>query len=114
MEPVEPNKMDIYEMNTYRKDLTWLLHFEDKSRLQVRQQVKDQESYIFDFVVCLTILSSIYDMATVFHGQPYGIETQSNLRRRKPSFSNRDRAISWLVILWVSSQKLQIPSNFYH
>ena len=45
MEPVEPVQMNIYHSNTYRKDLSWL-HFDNEPRVQERQQVKDQQSYI--------------------------------------------------------------------
>ena len=41
--------------NTYRRDLS-LPHFDDEPRVQEKQQVKDQQSYIFVFVACLTIL----------------------------------------------------------
>ena len=37
--------MNIYQSNTYRKDLSWL-YFDDEPRVQERQQVKDQQSYI--------------------------------------------------------------------
>ena len=37
--------MDIYQSNTYRKDLSWL-HFNDEARVQERQQVKDQQSFL--------------------------------------------------------------------
>ena len=40
--------------NTYRRDLS-LSHFEDEPRVQEKQEVKDQQSYIFVFVACLTI-----------------------------------------------------------
>ena len=40
MELVEPVQMKLYESNTYRKDLSWL-HFDDKSRVQDGQQVKE-------------------------------------------------------------------------
>ena len=49
--------MNIYQSNTYKKDLTWL-HFDDKPRAQERQQVKDQQSYISVFVAYQTIPSS--------------------------------------------------------
>ena len=56
VEPVEPVQMNIYQSNTYRKDLSWL-HFDDEPRVQEKQQVKDQQSCIFVFVACLTIPS---------------------------------------------------------
>ena len=49
--------MNIYESNTYKKDLGWL-HFDDKSRIQERLQKKDPETLISVFVTYLTILSS--------------------------------------------------------
>ena len=41
MEPVQPVQMNIYQSNTYTKDLSWL-YFDDKPRVQERQQVKGQ------------------------------------------------------------------------
>ena len=49
--------MNIYQSNAYRKDLSWL-HFDDGWRVQKRQQVKDQQSYIIAFVAYLTIPNS--------------------------------------------------------
>ena len=107
MEPVEPVQMNIYQRNTYRKDLSWL-HFNDEPRVQERQQVKDQQSYISVSIaypaIPSTTRSTSPDMTTVFHTWPYGrfIEIQSNLRRKEThrtnqgsnflvgSFSNRD------------------------
>ena len=57
VEPVEPVLKNIYQSNTYRKDLSWP-HFNDEPRVQEKQQVKDQQSCIFVFVACLTIPSS--------------------------------------------------------
>ena len=57
MEPVEPVLKNIYQSNTYRKDLSWP-HFDDEPRFQEKQQVKDQQSCISVFVACLTITSS--------------------------------------------------------
>ena len=54
---VEPVLMNIYQSNTYRKDLSWP-HFDDEPRVQEKQQVKDQQSCIFVFVACLTVPSS--------------------------------------------------------
>ena len=47
VEPVEPVLKNIYQSNTYRKDLSWP-HFDDEPRVQEKQQVKDQQSFIFD------------------------------------------------------------------
>ena len=57
VEPVEPVQMNIYQSNTYRKDLSWP-HFNDEPRVQERQQVKDQQSYISISVVYPAIPSS--------------------------------------------------------
>ena len=80
--------MNIYQGNTYRKDLSWL-HFNDESRVQERQQVKDQLSYKSVAVGYLKFQvayrSTSLDMTTVFHASPYGrfIEVQSNPWRKK-------------------------------
>ena len=67
--------MNIYLSNTCRKDLSWLYSDDDEPRVQERQQLKDQQSYIFAFVLFLTILSTanrtIPDMTTVFHACLY-------------------------------------------
>ena len=39
-EPLESVQMNIYQSNTFRKDLNWL-HFEDDPRVQERQHVKE-------------------------------------------------------------------------
>ena len=57
VEPVEPVLKNIYKGNIYRKDVS-LSHFDDEPEVQEKQQVKDQQSFIFAFVACLTIPSS--------------------------------------------------------
>ena len=57
VEPVEPVLKNIYQSNTYRKDLSWT-HFDNVLRVQEKQQVKDQQSCISVFVACLTHPSS--------------------------------------------------------
>ena len=57
VEPVEPVLKNIYQINIYRKELSWP-HFGDEPRVQEKQQVKDQQSSIFIFVAYLTILGS--------------------------------------------------------
>ena len=52
-ETVEPVLKNIYQSNTYRKDLSWP-HFNDKRRVQEKHQVKDQQSCTSVFVACLT------------------------------------------------------------
>ena len=44
MGTVQSVKMNIYQSNTCRKDLSWL-HLDDEPRVQERQQVKDQQFY---------------------------------------------------------------------
>ena len=47
MEPVQLVQMNIYQTNTYRKDLSWL-HFDDELMVQERQQVKyNSPAYLF-------------------------------------------------------------------
>ena len=57
VKPVEPVQMNIYQSNTYRKDVS-LLHVDDEPRVQEKQQVKDQQSYIFVFVAYVTVSCS--------------------------------------------------------
>ena len=47
MERGEQVQMNIYQSNTYRKDLRWI-HFDDEPR--VSEQVKDHQNYISVFV----------------------------------------------------------------
>ena len=49
VESVQSVKMNIYQSNTYRKDLSQL-HFNDEQRVQERWQGKDQQSFISAFV----------------------------------------------------------------
>ena len=49
MEPVEPVQIDTYQINTYRKDLSWL-HFDNQLRDQEKQQVMEKQSNISIFV----------------------------------------------------------------
>ena len=57
--------MNIYQSNTYRKDLSWL-HFDDEPMVQDRQQVKD---------ISVFVQSTLRKKKTAFRGG---------------SFSNRD------------------------
>ena len=45
VEPVKPVLKNIYQNNTYRKDLSWP-HFDNEARAQEKQQVKDQQPCI--------------------------------------------------------------------
>ena len=53
MGPVEPVLKNIYQSNTYRKDLRWP-HFNDEPRVQEKQQVKEQQFDISVFLAYLT------------------------------------------------------------
>ena len=58
VEPVEPVLRNIYQSsNTYRNDLNWP-QFNDEPGVQEKQQVKDQQPFIFVFVACLAIPSN--------------------------------------------------------
>ena len=57
VETVEPVQINIYQSNTYRKDLSWL-HFDDEPRIQETHQVKEQQSYITVSVAYLMFPSS--------------------------------------------------------
>ena len=60
VEPVEPLQMNIYQINIYRKSLSWL-HFEDEPRGQDRHQVKEKQPYISVFIVYLTTPSNNWE-----------------------------------------------------
>ena len=56
VELAEPVQMNICQTNTYGKDLSWL-YFDDEPRVQQRQQLMDQQTYISSFVAYLTVPS---------------------------------------------------------
>ena len=60
VQPVQTVQTNIYQINTDGKDLIWL-YFDDEPRVQVLQQVKDQQSYISFSEVYLTYPSSSQD-----------------------------------------------------
>ena len=60
VEPVEPLQMNIYQIDIYRKSLSWL-HFEDEPRGQERHQVKEKQPYISVFIVYLTTPSNNWE-----------------------------------------------------
>ena len=49
--------MNVYQNNTYKKDLNWTL-FNNDQIAQKRQKVKDEQSYMLVFVAYLTFLTS--------------------------------------------------------
>ena len=53
VKPVKPIQNNIYQSNAYRKELS-LLHFDDEPRVEEKHQLKDQQSYIYVFLVYLT------------------------------------------------------------
>ena len=94
MEPVQPLQMNIYQSNTYRKDLS-KLHFDDQPRVQDSQQERNQQSYISVFVACppfqVATRSNNPDMTIVFGTWPYSrfIVIPSNIRRKKLHRTNQ-------------------------
>ena len=86
--------MNIYQSNTYRKDLSWL-HFNDQLRVQERHQVKEQNpAYpFFQLIQQFQVATrrNTPDITTVFHTRPYGrfIEIQSNFTRKKLHRTNQ-------------------------
>ena len=64
--------MNMYQSKTYKKDLSWL-HFDDKSRIREKQQVKDQQSCISVFVASLRISSSNEVRAPAMTWQQYSM-----------------------------------------
>ena len=88
--------MSIDQSNSYRKEFIWL-HFDDESRVQVDQWVKDQKSYR-----SVSVMSNSTDMTAVFRARSCGslIKVKSSHRRKKLqnqgshflefSLSNRD------------------------
>ena len=52
--------MNIYQSNTYIEDINWP-HFDDEPRVQKRQQMKDQTSYISILVAYVTFPNSSYN-----------------------------------------------------
>ena len=50
VKPVEPVKMNIYQSNTYRKNLS-CLHFDNEPSVQEKQQVEDQQ-YLLHISFC--------------------------------------------------------------
>ena len=94
--------MNIYQSNTYRKDLSWL-HFDDVPRVQ---EMKDQQSYISVNPAIPSSRSTSPNMTAVFQHGRITYRDKSNLRRKKlhrtnqgsdflrGSFSNRDNVRS--------------------
>ena len=116
MEPVQPVLINIYQGNTYRKDLSWL-HFNHESRVQERQKVKDQLSYISVVVGYLKFQvatrSTSLDMTTVCHAIPYGrfIEIQSNPRRKKRHRTNQGS--DFLGSSFSNTDNVWAPTQFW-
>ena len=86
-EPVEPIQMNIYHINICKNNCSWL-YFDNEQRVQERQQVRNQQSYISVFVAYMfPDRDQDYHphILTVFQERLYGrfIEIQSNLRRKK-------------------------------
>ena len=93
VEPLEPVQMNIYQSNTYKKDLGWL-HFNDEPRVEERQQVKEQQSWQFqrnliEWIKALSILKDQFSSKT--DPSIFQINCTSVIRpikRNQLSFSN--------------------------
>ena len=95
MKPVEPVQVDIYQSNTYRKDLSWLHLAMSQGFKGSNKWGTNSTAYPFlwliqQFQVAITTTSS--DITAIFHTYPYGrfIDIQTNFRRRKLHRTNRD------------------------
>ena len=114
MGPVEPLQMNIYQSNTYKKELSWL-YFNDKPSVQERQQVKNQQLHI-RFCSLSNNSSSNWehqpDITTVFHAWPYGrfIEIQSNLRRKK--LHTRNQGSNFLGGSYINRDNVRAPIQY--
>ena len=113
MEPVEPSQMNIYQSNTYRKDLSWL-HFNNEPKFQKRQQMKGQQSYISIFIAYLTFKiaarSTISDMTTVLQRQNKAKYLTQNSRRlmfvKKTSMPNPVKSLGFIMCYRLSTPGL--------
>ena len=80
--------MNIYQSNCFRKDLGWL-HFYNDPRVQEREQVLDEQSYIPVFAAYLTYQSSSkehqrrHDNSIPYKAVWEIYRDKSNLRRKK-------------------------------
>ena len=96
MEPVQRVQMNIYQSNTYRKNLS-CLHFDDELRVQERQQMKDQQS-------CISVCGVFIDLKKAFDTVDheillkklwhYGIRGIANDDWFKPYLTNRMQCVS--------------------
>ena len=115
VEPVEQVLKNIWQSNTYRKDLRWS-HFDNEARIQKKQQKKDQQSCIFIFAACLTIPSSNeghlprFDNSIPCIAYVWIIEIQSNLGRKKLHRMNKGSIfLRFFPIAVRSREEISIP-----
>ena len=113
MEPVQPDQMNVYQSNTYGKDLSRYISTMSEEFKRGNKWRTNSLPYLFlelfqQFQVATRSTSP--DRTTVFHVWAYGrfIEIQINLRRKKlhrtnqgsnfdgGSFSNRDNVRAWI------------------
>ena len=85
VKPVEPVQMNIYQINNYRKDLSWL-YFNDGTRVQERC---NSPTYLILQLIYFQVAARITSpgMATKFHASSYVrfIEIESNLWKKETS-----------------------------
>ena len=88
VEPLQPVQVSIYQSNIFRKDIHWL-HFEHEPRVQERQQLKDQQSYIS--------VSGVYVSTSLNRFT----ELKRNLKRKELHRTNHG-SNSWRLIQQIS------------
>ena len=90
MEPVQPAKINIYQSDPYRKDLSWL-QFDDEGSTEVARKGPT----VLHICFCNLSINSKEQpgasMTKVFHAWRYGIfiKIQSNLRIKKLNRTNQ-------------------------
>ena len=77
-----------YQINTNRKDES-RLHFNYEPRVQQRQQVQEQQSYLSVFVALLLFPSNSPGMITVFYARSYGDLQRQGATSGKTNFVKR-------------------------
>ena len=111
--PAEPVQINIYQSNTYGKDLSWVL-FNNKPRVQERQQVKDQQSCIFVFVAYPTRTTS-QDMTAVPCMAVWQIYRDTKEHQQKETSQNESRLqFCWMQFFLIGIYSMQDPMKKKH
>ena len=93
-EPVEPVKMNIYQSNTYRKDL-WCLLFNDEPRVQERQQEEANSPY--QFLPQMRAESRIININITDNTNKQVVNIQKGMYRTKNG-AFKNSSISWIFL----------------